>query len=86
LSLAENSLTLHRIKEKLKSGEMVVNGDQWPIFLYAGYAYDHEDPWNGLFRSPVLISVRSLTFIASFTLITTVAGIQAHIYFTELSG
>lgn len=46
-----------RVKEKLRSGEMVVPGDQWPIFLYAGYEYDPEDPWKGLFRSHILISV-----------------------------
>ena len=32
-------------------------GDQWPIFLYADYTYDAEDPWNGLLRSAVLVSV-----------------------------
>lgn len=45
-----------RIKEKLRSGEMAVRGDQWPVFLYAGYDYDPEDPWKGLFRSTLLIS------------------------------
>lgn len=46
-----------RIKEKLRSGEMAVAGDQWPIFLYHGYTYDAEDPWNGLFRSSLIVSV-----------------------------
>lgn len=46
-----------RVKEKLRSGEMAVSGDQWPVFLYYGYNYDPEDPWNGLFRSTLLISV-----------------------------
>src|SRR6202142_3472604 len=50
-------LTASRIKEKLRSGEMAVSGDQWPIFLYQGYSYDTEDPWNGLFRSALLVSV-----------------------------
>jgi hypothetical protein len=36
---------------------MVVSGDQWPIFVYHGYNYDPEDPWNGLFRSILLVSV-----------------------------
>jgi hypothetical protein len=49
-------LTIFRIKEKLRSGEMVVSGDQWPVFLYNGYNYDPEDPWNGLFRSSLLVS------------------------------
>jgi hypothetical protein len=41
----------------LTSGEMVVSGDQWPIFLYDGYEYDPEDPWKGLFKSNILIYV-----------------------------
>ena len=74
-----------RIKEKLRSGEMAVSGDQWPIFLYQGYAYDPDDPWNGLFRSALLVSV-------SFILINLrldrnhFPGIQTHIHFSELCG
>jgi hypothetical protein len=41
----------------LRSGELAITGDQWPIFLYAGYTYDPEDPWNGLLRSNILVSV-----------------------------
>ncbi|KAG1842189.1 hypothetical protein DFJ58DRAFT_666086 [Suillus subalutaceus] len=44
-----------QIKEDLRSGEMLVCGDQWPIFLYAHYVYDHEDPWSGLLRSRLLV-------------------------------
>ncbi|KAF8548949.1 hypothetical protein OG21DRAFT_1422153, partial [Imleria badia] len=33
-----------------------VSGDQWPVFLYANYTYDAEDPWNVLLRSGLLIS------------------------------
>jgi hypothetical protein len=46
-----------RVKEKLRSGEMIVSRDQWPVFLYHGYNYDPEDPWNGLFRSALLVAV-----------------------------
>ena len=53
-------LTPSRIKAKLRSGEMAVSGDQWPIFVYQGYTYDPEDPWNGLLRSTILVSVSSL--------------------------
>ncbi|KAH7918541.1 hypothetical protein BV22DRAFT_1108331 [Leucogyrophana mollusca] len=38
----------NKIRAKLCSGKMTVSGDQWPIFLYLGYNYDPEDPWNGL--------------------------------------
>ncbi|KAG2145514.1 hypothetical protein BD769DRAFT_1625224 [Suillus cothurnatus] len=42
-------------KTKLRSGEIIVTGDQWPFFLYADYRYDPEDPWNGLFQSALLV-------------------------------
>ncbi|KAG2054381.1 hypothetical protein BDR06DRAFT_982439 [Suillus hirtellus] len=42
-------------KEKLRSGEMLVCGDQWPIFLYAHHTYDPEDLWCGLLRSHLLV-------------------------------
>jgi len=46
-----------RIKEKLRNGELLIPGDQWPLFLYAGESFDKEDPWKGLFRSSILVSV-----------------------------
>lgn len=48
---------IHRNKEKLRSGEMHVRGDQWPIFLYADLAFDCDDPWNGLLRNQLLVIV-----------------------------
>ncbi|KAG2344777.1 hypothetical protein BDR05DRAFT_975322 [Suillus weaverae] len=42
-------------KQSLKSGETAVCGDQWPMFLYAGYVYDPKDPWKGLLRSEILV-------------------------------
>ena len=50
-------LHIYRIKTKLRNGEIVVCGDQWPLFLYADYRYDPEDPWNSLFCSALLVSV-----------------------------
>ena len=49
--------TSSRTRTKLANGEIQVAGDQWPIFLYADYMYDPEDPWNGLLRSGLLVSV-----------------------------
>ncbi|KAG9310743.1 hypothetical protein JVU11DRAFT_9349 [Chiua virens] len=43
------------IKEKLRNGQLQVAGDQWPVFLYANYMYDPDDPWNGLLRSGLLV-------------------------------
>lgn len=50
-------LDYYRTKAQLKSGEMAVPGDHWPIFLYANYTYDPEEPWKGLFRSRLLVMV-----------------------------
>jgi hypothetical protein len=61
-SLRLCTLIVCRIKEKLRSGEMAVAGDQWPIFLYQGYVYDPEDPWNGLSQSSLLVSVSFCLF------------------------
>ncbi|KAF8239325.1 hypothetical protein L208DRAFT_1238246 [Tricholoma matsutake] len=43
------------IREKLSSGKMPVHGDQWPMLVYADQEYDPQDPWEGLFRSRILI-------------------------------
>lgn len=45
------------MKQKLRSGEISVSGDQWPIFLYANYKFDPEEPWKGLLKSSILVSV-----------------------------
>ncbi|KAG0698732.1 hypothetical protein DFH29DRAFT_983789 [Suillus ampliporus] len=42
-------------KQSLKSSETAVHGDQWPMFLYSGYVYDPELPWQGLLKSEILI-------------------------------
>lgn len=52
------------VKDKLKSGEMMVAGDEWPVFLYEAYRYDPEDPWKGLFRSSLLVTVCTLNMNA----------------------
>jgi hypothetical protein len=47
-----------RVREKLSSGEMPVRGDQWPMLVYADQEYDPQEPWEGLFRSRILVWVR----------------------------
>ncbi|KAG2092958.1 uncharacterized protein F5147DRAFT_747984 [Suillus discolor] len=42
------------MRENLQSGEMLVHGDQWPIFLYTYHTFDAEDPWSSLLRSRLL--------------------------------
>ena len=53
-------------RAKLVNGEIQVAGDQWPMFLYADYSYDPEDPWNGLLCSGLLVAVRSPLFFHFF--------------------
>ncbi|KIM57567.1 hypothetical protein SCLCIDRAFT_130259 [Scleroderma citrinum Foug A] len=45
------------LTEVLMNSQIQVAGDQWPVFLYANYTYDPEDPWNGLLQSGLLVSV-----------------------------
>ena len=51
------------MKTKLTNGQIQVAGDQWPLLLYANYTYDAEDPWNGLLRSGLLVSVSLSTIV-----------------------
>jgi hypothetical protein len=78
------SLIVYRLKEKLRSGEMAVSGDQWPIFLYHGYTYDPDDPWNGLFRSNLLVSVGSTWRSLDIYVLIVVSGVQTYIHVPEL--
>ena len=45
------------VKEDLQNGNLIIPGDQWPAFLYAGLHFDPDDPWKGLFRNTFLVSV-----------------------------
>ncbi|KAG6370855.1 hypothetical protein JVT61DRAFT_10876 [Boletus reticuloceps] len=56
LCLASLDWANSNIRSKLITGQIQPSGDQWPVFLYANYTYDAEDPWNGLLRSSLLIS------------------------------
>jgi hypothetical protein len=65
-----------RTKEKLRSGELTVLGDQWPLFLYARHEYDPEDPWKGLLRGSILVSVSCLHHLGSNDVLI-ISGLQA---------
>ena len=58
-------LSNRRIQDGLRSGEIIVPGDLWPVFVYAGNAYDPENPWKGLFRSSILVCVGSFEVFPS---------------------
>lgn len=48
---------LFRLRDRLVSGEIAVKGDQWPMLVYQDGQYDPKNPWAGLFRSKLLVSV-----------------------------
>lgn len=50
----------HRVKVALRDHQLVVTGDQWPIFLYRNYNYNPEAPWDGLMQGQLLLNVRPL--------------------------
>jgi hypothetical protein len=80
-------LSFNRVKEQLRNGTYMVPGDQWPVFIYKDCKYDPENPWDGLLRSVILVSVgpfTSLQVMSPLKLLLT--GIQAYFYFTQLSG
>ncbi|KAF8223950.1 hypothetical protein L208DRAFT_1314209, partial [Tricholoma matsutake] len=43
------------VKAQLRSGDIMVPSDQWPILLYKEHKYDPEDPWDGLLQSAILV-------------------------------
>ncbi|KAI0065330.1 hypothetical protein BV25DRAFT_1913920 [Artomyces pyxidatus] len=50
------------IRAKLVSGEIVVQGDQWQLFVYARSEYDPNHPWDGLFRGELLVKAAKYIF------------------------
>lgn len=52
-----------RVQRDLASGQLVPSGDLWPRFLYRGYSYDHQNPWEGLFRSALLVLVCAISLV-----------------------
>ncbi|TEB17635.1 hypothetical protein FA13DRAFT_1720561 [Coprinellus micaceus] len=51
-----------KIRRDLKSGQLVPLGDLWPRFIYQGYQYDPENPWDGLLHSAILVNVYKHVF------------------------
>jgi hypothetical protein len=72
------------VRAKLSNGELAVRGDQWPMLVYANQEYDPEEPWEGLFRSQLLVWVSrhlSLLVVAHQALLCT--GLQTHLYLPQ---
>jgi hypothetical protein len=53
---------------------MAVHGDQWLVVVYMNQEYDPEEPWEGLFRSQLLVWVG----IHSFSFVITHCCMQAY--------
>ncbi|KJA13154.1 hypothetical protein HYPSUDRAFT_151877, partial [Hypholoma sublateritium FD-334 SS-4] len=47
----------NNLEQKIKSGELKVSGEQWPIMVYASYTYNEDAPWKGLLQSSILLKV-----------------------------
>jgi len=75
----------YRIRAKLSSSEMTVRGDQWPLLVYAMQKFDPEEPWDGLFRSELLVWVRTCSMISILIIHLREAGLQAHFHLAQLS-
>jgi hypothetical protein len=56
------------------------------MLVYANQEYDPEDPWNGLFRSRLLVWVGTHSFVSLVLLIPPSAGIQTHLHLTQFRG
>ena len=65
---------------KLASGELIVCGDQWPMLVYANQEYDFEDPWNGLFRSQLLIWMSFIHSYVTYVLLVLIGQAYKHIF------
>ncbi|TEB18192.1 hypothetical protein FA13DRAFT_1649581, partial [Coprinellus micaceus] len=50
------------LRKQLRSGELVLPGDQWPTFLYGDEKIDLDNPWKGLFEGSLLLSAYKYIF------------------------
>ena len=50
-------ILMRRTRSRLRSGEILITGDEWPMFVYEGEIYHDDDLWKGLFRGRLLINV-----------------------------
>ena len=49
--------------KKLANGDITPSGDQWPLLLYEDQKYDLDEPWDGLFRCKLLVSVGFILYL-----------------------
>ncbi|KAF8225163.1 hypothetical protein L208DRAFT_1408929 [Tricholoma matsutake] len=52
------------VQERLRSGEEVVTGGQFPAFLYSDNTYDKSDHWKGFLRGPLLVKAYKHIFFS----------------------
>ena len=48
---------LHRFQAQVDRGDIVINADKWPTFLYNEVEYDQDDEWKGLFLGETFVRV-----------------------------
>lgn len=53
---------LCRTRKNLRSGELAIPGDQWPIFLWEDLEYNPEDAWKGFLRNTLLVTVCTIFY------------------------
>ncbi|TEB09971.1 hypothetical protein FA13DRAFT_1759839 [Coprinellus micaceus] len=46
----------NEIQKQLKTGQIIVSGDNWPFFLYRDHTLNAENLWDGLFQGELLVS------------------------------
>ncbi|KAI0742042.1 hypothetical protein C8Q80DRAFT_1110812 [Daedaleopsis nitida] len=54
--LCPAGLDYQTVKDALRNHQLVVKGDQWPIFLYRHYSYNPDAPWDGLLKGQLLLN------------------------------
>lgn len=63
------------VRKKLANGDIGVSGDQWPLLLYEDQKYDPDEPWDGLFRCKLLVSVSPIHYLMTHAYF----GVNRHI-------
>lgn len=68
--LTSFSLIVFRTRRGLRSGEISVSGDSWPIFLYQNSQFNIDNPWDGLLQGTLLVTVSTTTYPQIYHVLT----------------
>jgi hypothetical protein len=53
-------MDMSSMRAAFNNGNMKIRGFDMPVFLYDDYAYNPEDPEEGLFQGPFLVCVSAI--------------------------